>query len=79
MEVLGCLTKRSVLPLITLMTDEDVVRLEAPERDWFLTSDDAFQNLLSTEAKSGKIEGLANLGNVFNEQNTSINPHCGRS
>lgn len=73
------LNKGSVLPLITLMTDEDVVRLKAPERDWFLTSDGAFQNPLSTEAKSGKIEGLANPGNVFNEQNTSINPHYGRS
>ena len=73
------LNRGSVLPLITLMTDKDIVRLEAPERDWFLTSDGAFQNLLSTEAKSGRIEGLANPGNVFNQQNTSINPHYVRS
>ena len=73
------LNRGSVLPLISLMTDEDVDRLEAPERNWFLTSDGAFQNLLSTEAKSGNIEGLSNPGNVFNEQNTSINPHFVRS
>ena len=72
------LNKGSVLPLITLMTDQDVARLEAPERDWFLTSDGAFRNLLSTEAKSGRIEGLASLGNVFNQQNTSLNPHYGQ-
>lgn len=73
------LNKGSVLPLINLMTDQDVARLEAPERDWFLTSNGAFRNLLSTEAKSGRIEGLANPGNVFNEQNTSLNPHYDRS
>ena len=72
------LNRGSVRPLITLMNDQDVARLEAPERDWFLTCDGAFQNLLSTEAKSGRIEDLANPGNVFNEQNTSINPHYAR-
>ena len=73
------LNRGSVLPLISLMTGQDATRLEAPERDWFLTSDGEFRNPLSTEAKSGRVEGLVNPGNVFNEQNTSINPHYDRS
>ena len=69
----------SVSPLIALMTAEDVSRLEVGERNWFLTSDGEFHNPLSTEAKSGKFETLDNFGNVFNDQNTSINPYYERS
>ena len=69
------LNNGSVSPLISLMTERNVTRLEAPERGWFLTSDGEFQNQLSTEAKSGRVQDLNNPGNVFNEQNTSINPH----
>ena len=73
------LTGQSVFPLIGLMTTNDVSRLEAAERNWFLTSDGEFRNPLSTEAKSGKFETLDSFGNVFNEQNTSINPYYERS
>ena len=69
----------SVWPLVELMTSQDVTRLEACERNWHLTSDGIFQNPLSSESKSGKAEDLKNPGNVFNEQNTSINPHYKRS
>ena len=60
------------------MAGQDVTRLEASEREWFLTSDGEFQNPLSTEEKSGGVGELVNRGNVFNEQNTSINPYYGR-
>lgn len=65
----------SVSPLINLMVEHDVSRLEAPERGWFLTSDREFQNRHSTEFKSGRVEDLDSPGSVFNLQNTSINPH----
>ena len=69
------LNKGSVYPLLDLMADHDITRLDASERDWFLTSHGEFRNPRSTEIKSGKIGELSNLGNVFNEQNVSINPH----
>ena len=40
-----------------------------------MTSEGEFQNPRSTEAESGRVEDLGNPGNVFNLQNTSINPH----
>lgn len=69
------LNNGSVSPLIELMAERGISRLEAPERRWFLTANREFQNPYSMEAKSGRVEELANPGNVFNEQNTSINPH----
>ncbi len=69
------LNNNSVSRLIEFMAEQDVSRLVAPERDWFLTSQRDFQNPLSTEAKRGRVDDLANQGNVFNQQNTSINPH----
>ena len=69
------LNARSVSPLIELMADHDVTRLEAAERGWSLTAGGEFQNPLSSEAKSGRIHELENPGNVFSYQNTSINPH----
>ena len=65
----------SVSPLMALMAERGVSRLEAPDREWFLTSDGKFQNPRSTEAESGRVEDLSRVGNVFNLQNTSINPH----
>ncbi len=65
----------SVSPLINLMADQKITRLVAPERNWFLTSDGEFQNPLSSEAKSGRVEDLRNPGDIFNFQNTSINPY----
>ena len=73
------LNNGSVSPLIGLMADRNVSRLLTPERDWFLTSEGEFQNPLSAEAKSGRVDDLVNPGNVFNQQNTSINPHYGGS
>ena len=69
------LNNASVFPLIDLMVAQEVTRLVAPERDWFLTSEGEYSNPLSTESKTGNVQDLGNRGNVFNEQNTSINPH----
>ncbi len=69
------LNNGSVEPLIALMSEHGVSRLEAPELGWSLASTREFQNPRSTEEKSGKLDALLNRGNVFNEQNTSINPH----
>ena len=68
------LRARSVNPLIELMRERDVARLEAPERDWFLSSDYEFQNPRSTEHIRGDLRQLSNPGSVFNEQNRYINP-----
>ena len=56
------LNNNSVSPLIELMTEQDVGRLVAPERDWFLTSQREFKNPLSTEAKWGRVDDLAGHG-----------------
>ena len=69
------LNNGSIVPLIDLMNDQGVTRLQAPDREWFLTSDGQFHNPLPTETKSGLVEDLVNRGNVFNEQNNTINPH----
>ena len=73
------LNNRSVQPLIGLMAEQGVSRLSAPERQWCLDADGTFQNPRSTEVTSGSIESLTNLGNVFNEQNTGLNPHYERT
>ena len=65
----------SVFPLLNLMADQEITRLVALERNWFLATDGEFGNPLSTEVKEGRVENLDKRGNVFNEQNTSINPH----
>ncbi len=68
------LNNGSVYPLMELMASQGVTRLESPERDWFLTVDGEFQNPRSSEETTGRVENLGNPGNVFNYQNTSINP-----
>ncbi len=69
------LRNNSVLPLLNLMEQEKVTRLHAEDRGWHLTSGGDFANPLSAEAKAGPVADLENPGNVFNYQNTAINPH----
>jgi len=69
------LSNLSVEPLINWMNTHEVTRLYATEGDWFLTSEGEFQNPYSTEAKSGKVEKLNTLGNVFFRQNPTLNPY----
>lgn len=73
------LNGRSLRPLVEMMIEQRVTCLEAPERNWLLTTDGEFRNPLSTEIKSGSTNDLENPGNVFNEQNTSINPYYVRN
>lgn len=65
----------SVDPLIELMRKHSVTRLEAIERNWFLTSEYEFQNPWSAEYRHGDARQLKKPGNVFNEQNRHINPY----
>jgi hypothetical protein len=67
----------SVLPLVDLMKENNVSRLEALERDWYLTSEYEFRNPSSSEQIAGDARDLANPGNVFNLQNKHINPFFG--
>ena len=72
------LNNKSVTPLTELMHEHGLSRLVAVARDWSLDVNGAFRNPRSTAATSGNVENLQNPGNVFNEQNTSINPHYAR-
>ena len=69
------LNNRSVTPLIELMAEHSISRLASSGRDWFLDADGTFRNPRSAEATSGNVASLRNPGNVFNEQNASLNPH----
>lgn len=69
------LNHSSVSPLRKLMSERKITRLHAEDRGWHLASDGDFANPLSAEAKSGLVSQLENPGNVFNYQNTAINPH----
>ncbi len=68
----------SVDPLLELMKERGVSKLIAPTRRWFLTSEGDFRNPLSGEIKEGQVNDLQNRGNVFNQQNTFINPYSPR-
>ncbi len=68
------LNNRNVAALIQLMEEHKITRLEATERNWFLTSDYKFSNPSSGEIKTGDVNDLSQKGLVFNEQNPHINP-----
>ena len=72
------LNNKSVAPLTEFMNEHGLSRLVAAARGWSLDVNGEFRNPRSTEATSGNVERLKNPGNVFNEQNTSINPHYAR-
>ena len=64
-------------PLVSFMREHGVHKLELPERNWFLDTNYNFNNPLSSE-KVNNANVLANPGDVFNYQNTHINPHYRR-
>ena len=64
----------SISPLITLMRENSIGRLEFPDRNWFLDIEGNFSNPASSELKEGNISDLSNPGSVFNLTNTTINP-----
>jgi len=65
----------SIDPLIALMQEHGVQRLEYPSRNWFLDIEGNFRNPTSDELKEGKVTDLSNPGSVFNYTNTTINPY----
>ncbi len=68
----------SIDPLLALMPERGVLRIEPQDRGWFLTTTGEFSNPLSAEAGSGRVDDLGQRGNLFNFQNRSINPHYSR-
>jgi hypothetical protein len=66
------LKSQSVDPLIMLMRECGINRLEYPELNWFLDVEGNFKNLTSAELKEGRIVDLSNRGNVFNYKNSYI-------
>ena len=65
---------RSVQPLLALMREKGVTRVESATHDWFLDQNRTFRNQRSDEQKEGNIADLQRPGSVFNYTNTSINP-----
>ena len=63
----------NIASLISLMEDHEILRLEATERNWFLTSDYEFSNP-SGQHKNGDAKDPTNHSSVFNDQNPHINP-----
>ena len=65
----------SLSPLIFLMQEHGVERLEYPPRNWFLDIQGNFKNPGSEELREGKVTDLSNPGSVFNLTNTILNPY----
>jgi hypothetical protein len=65
----------SLPPLLALMQETRIDRLEDTQLDWFLDVEGNFKNPKSAESKEGNYKELSNPGNVFNYTNTRINPH----
>lgn len=68
----------SLDPLIHLMQEHGVERLEYPPRNWFLDIQGTFKNPGSEELREGKVTDLSNPGSVFNYMNTTLNPYYRR-
>lgn len=65
----------SIDPLMALMRENSIDRLEFPDRNWFFDIDGNFSNPASSELKEGNISTLTNPGSVFLRTNTTINPY----
>ncbi|MCK5794885.1 MAG: EVE domain-containing protein [Anaerolineales bacterium] len=63
----------SVEPIIVLMRDQGIDRLEYPKRGWYLTTGYEFRNPESME-NIRKVKMLKRKNNVFLNQNEYINP-----
>ncbi len=71
---------KSIESLINLMKEQNIQRLEYPEREWYLEIRDDeiyFKNPYPypREIIEGNIIDLDKLGSVFSDQNKYINPH----
>jgi len=70
------LTGRSLRPLMDLMVERGVTRLESPDHDWYLdVKEGRYRNMYSFEEKEGNIDGVIKPGTVFNLMNVHINPY----
>ena len=66
----------SVEPLIALMKESGVQKLEFPPIGWSLDTEYNFRNRFSPEElKEGKVQELAKMGSGFTRTNVHINPH----
>ncbi|MBD3340984.1 MAG: DUF91 domain-containing protein [Candidatus Lokiarchaeota archaeon] len=65
----------SVEPLIELMRENGLERLDFPDRNWYLDDHANFSNPASSELKEGNVSALSNPGAVFNLTNSIINPY----
>ena len=72
------LQSASAKPLLELMDEHGITRLEDKERGWYLTSDGDFANPNADKLKFGKFEDLDKPGGIFDLQNNYINPFLGR-
>ncbi|MCX7096546.1 MAG: endonuclease NucS [Methylococcales bacterium] len=70
------LKNTSVDPLLALMKESQITRLEDKQLDWFLDVEGNFKNPKSHGSKEGNYLQLTNpIGYVFDYVNTTINPH----
>ena len=64
----------SIDPLVGLMQEHGLRKLELPERNWYLDVDFNFNNPEAWEQPTN-VKQLSQPGNVFNMQNVHINPY----
>ena len=69
------LSAESYVPLLTLMNQHGITRLESRERNWYVTSDGDFANPHSKEITKGNVDELNSLRHVFREGYGYINPY----
>ncbi|GAB6139773.1 hypothetical protein JCM14076_05020 [Methylosoma difficile] len=65
----------SVVPLLTLMQENQIARLEHTQLDWFLDVEGNYKNPRTPDSKEGNYMEMSNPGKVFDYMNTTINPH----
>ena len=68
------LNNLSVQPLLGLMKEKGVSRLEWPPHKWFFGVDGNFGNKNVNYLKEGNIKDLQQVGELFMYMNTTINP-----
>ena len=69
----------NVAPLVKLMLDKGVTKLVSTDREWYLTVEGKFRDLLPSEVGSGLVEGLFSLGRVFTVEVIFRNPRSRES
>lgn len=65
----------SIDPLIALMRESGVKKLEYPDNSWYIDLNGNFSNPRSAEITEGNIKDLKLQGTIFSSQNKDINPY----